>query len=205
MSTKDKSSYNPAFVLASGPSLTLEDIERVKESKIFTVAVNNTWEKVKFCSILYAGDNCWWKHHGEKVEQAEDNGEINADRWTCSRPATRLWGAKYRDRRIKPGYNSGANALEVTAFLGFNPIVMLGFDCSVKNGIHHHGPHTKTGNPNPDRCEKWKRQFKSLVDLYPNVEFINCSRYTEIKSKIIKRNSLEEFLQLHDQNRLALP
>lgn len=148
---------------------------------------------------MYAGDNCWWSHHGEKayaalVTQRLQSEQTHAEFWTCSKPASRLYTAKYRPRMIKPGYNSGANACEVMAFLNYDPVLMLGFDCSLKNGIHHHGPHKKTGNPKPERMDQWKRQFKSLSELYPG-RFINCSRYTEIKGKIIQRMELEDALK----------
>lgn len=168
-------------VLASGPSLVQEDIELVKKSGIKTIAVNTTWEKVRFCDVIYAGDNVWWKHHHNSID-------IDAERWCCAKAAVIPYKCFYRDRKVKPGYNSGANAIELAAnVFKAKTILLLGFDCSVKNGIHHHGNHKNTPNPNERRCEQWKKQFKSLLDLCKNTEIINCSRYTEIKHFPIKK------------------
>lgn len=181
----------PAIVIASGPSLGFDDyadVEIVRESGIKVVAVNTTWERVPFCDVLYAGDRCWWGHNEDKIN-------IDAERWTCSKPAATLNGATYRPRKIKPGYNSGANAIELAAnVFKANPVLMLGFDCSIKHGIHHHGAHKKSGNPNDRRCHMWKNQFKNLVKVCGDTRLINCSRYTEIKG--VERMDLKKALEV---------
>lgn len=165
----------PAAVLASGPSLCQEDIDLIEKSGIKTIAVNSTWEAAKFCDVIYGGDSAWWRYNHKRVN-------IPAERWTCARAAQTLYSCHYRQRQIKPGYNSGASAVELAAnHYGASPIIMLGFDCSVVHGIHHHGKHPKTSNPNTDRCERWKPQFKTLRNITKGKEIINCSRYTEIK------------------------
>jgi len=83
--------------------------------------------------------------------------------------------------------------------MGFKLVIMLGFDCSVKNGIHHHGPREKTANPNSRRCEQWKKQFACLNKLYPKVRFVNCSSYTELTC--FERAPLEQIL---NENSMAL-
>lgn len=160
-------------VLASGPSLTLEDIELVERSKIKTIAVNTTWKKARFCDILYAGDLAWWKHNHESID-------ISAQRWSCSSTARHKYQTHYRGSRIKPGHNSGANAIELAYHLGARKILLLGFDCSVINGTHHHGDHSKTANPNEKRCKGWERQFQMLTSLCKDATIINCSRFTAL-------------------------
>jgi len=165
----------PAIVIASGPSLISEDIDLVERSGINTIAVNNTWEKVRFAKAIYAGDGVWWKYNQAKID-------IDAERWTCARTGEQLYQAKYRARFIKPGYNSGANAVELAVnVLKASTVLMLGFDCSVKKGIHHHGKHEHTSNPTVDKCELWKAQFHSLRDKTQGADIINCSRYSEVK------------------------
>lgn len=176
----------PAIVIASGPSLTLDDIALVEKAKLFTVAVNSTWEKVRFCDVIYAGDQAWWRHNQAKID-------IPAQRWTCSRAAATLYGGHYRNRKVIPGYNSGANAVELVAnVFRATPVLMLGFDCSLKHGVHHHGLHERTGNPTPERVERWKLQFNSLQTKTANTEIINCSRYTEIEN--FPKRDLDEVL-----------
>lgn len=167
----------PCVVVASGPSLGWDDyadVDLLKRSGINTVAVNNTWEKVRFCKAIYAGDGVWWKYNHGIID-------IQAERWTCARSAVNMYGCIYRARFIKPGYNSGANAIELTAnVFKANPVIMLGFDCSIKHGVHHHGNHKNTSNPTADRAARWMPQFKNLVEKTHGTEVINCSRYSEI-------------------------
>lgn len=178
-------------VLASGPSLGWDDyadVKLIESLKIKTIAVNSTWRCVRFCDVIYAGDTCWWRYEAGKID-------IEAERWTCAKSAMRLYGCQYRDRKVKPGYNSGANAVEVAANVyGAKAVIMLGFDCSIKHGSHHHGNHKKTPNPNADRMPQWKKQFKSLLSVCENSRLINCSRYTEID--FIERMDLKKAVEM---------
>lgn len=175
-----------AVVIASGPSLCADDLALVKRIGIKTIAVNSTCATVPWCDALFAADFAWWK-----VSQGITN--IPAEKWTCSQTAASVFKLNYRANKIYPGYNSGACAVELAAnvFLA-NPVLMLGFDCSIKHGIHHHGLHKKLSNPEPGRCEKWKPQFKHLVKICSRTRLINCSRYTEIDC--IERMGLEAAL-----------
>lgn len=125
----------PCAVIASGPSLAWDDyadVELIKQSGIKTVAVNSSWQVARFCDVIYAGDTAWWRYNHKSVD-------IDAVRWSCSRPAKQMYGCFYRERKIKPGYNSGANAIELAAnHYKADPIILVGFDCSTKHGVHHH-------------------------------------------------------------------
>lgn len=167
----------PAIVIASGPSLTLDDIELVRESGINTVAVNSTWEKVRFCHAIYAADLHWWAANAHRID-------IGAERWTCSHGAAVTYDGQYRRQPTKDGYNSGANAIEFVCHLGADPVLMLGFDCSVKHGVHHHGKHRfiKARNPGQEQCQQWRQEFKQLAKKLAGKRIVNCSRYSEIKA-----------------------
>lgn len=176
-------------MIASGPSLCQADIDLVRRSGIKTVAVNSTGYTVPWCDVLVACDLAWWRNNTDILT-------ISADKWTTSRSAAGVFQLNYRENKIWPGYNSGACAVEITANLfGADPVLMLGFDCSVKYGLHHHANHKNTSNPTHARCEKWKAQFKHLVKICPHTSLINCSRYTEIKC--IERADLEASLCEH--------
>lgn len=175
-----------SVVIASGPSLCADDIALVKNSEIKTIAVNSTCGVVPWCDVLFAGDCAWWGHNKHLTN-------IAAEKWTCSKAAASAHGLNFRENKIPNGYNSGACAVELAAnvFLA-NTVLMLGFDCSIKNGLHHHGAHKKTANPTIHRCEIWKKQFNHLVKICNRSRLINCSRYTEIDC--IERKGLEEAL-----------
>lgn len=177
------------FCIASGPSLTKEDCELVRQSGIKTIAVNNSWEIAPFCDYIYAGDKKWWSIYFNKIT-------IGAERWTCSTDAANTYKINYH---IAGGaYNSGMRAIQFGIFKGFKNIALLGYDCSLKNGIHWHGKHIdkKLRNPNKEKVSKWKDQFMRVSSqaIKNGVNVSNCSRYTELDCfKIMK---LEEALGL---------
>lgn len=160
-------------VLASGPSLVAEDIEAVRH--LPCIAVNTTWQVARFCSTIFAGDATWWLREGDKID-------IDAERVSLSYNSERQYGAKKFDSKIakKGGYNSGCIAIEYALVNGADKVLMIGFDCSVKNGIHHHGKHDSNHNPTETKCILWKRQFEVLRQTYKDADIVNCSRYTEL-------------------------
>ena len=173
-------------VMASGPSLKEADIELVRAAGLPTIAVNTTWEKVRWCDAIYAGDFRWWKVHGQGID-------IPALRFSASKKSEDKYQAKrHKSKMGQGGYNSGMMAIEVAVLRGAQRVLLLGFDCSLKNGSHHHGDHTKTPNPNRSRIRQWHRQFEKFRKAYPKAEVINCSRYTELEAFPIR--NLDEVL-----------
>jgi hypothetical protein len=160
-------------VLASGPSLRPDDVELIRLSGLTTIAVNSTWEVAPFCDVLYAGDHRWWKANAKRVN-------IPAKRFSRSSNSEKKFGATYHKTQLGNSFNSGQLAIEFALMRKAKRIIMLGYDCSIKNGIHHHGAHKESPNPNIERCSRWKKQFLALRKLYKNADIINCSRYTEI-------------------------
>jgi hypothetical protein len=160
-------------VLASGPSLTREDAIAVRDAGFRTIVVNSTWKLAPWYDVLYAGDARWWRAYGEEVK---GNGKW----YTRALKAQKQFGAKVARTRLPGAYNSGELAVELACRKNPKLVVLLGFDASVKHGIHHHGPHQKTPNPNPTRAKRWHPQFKQLAEVYKHVPIVNCSRYTEL-------------------------
>lgn len=170
-------------VLGSGPSLTAHDIELVRRSKHFTVAVNTTWKSARFCDVIYAADYVWWNEYRNEID-------IAAEQWTCSERAVDEFGILRHNIRGSTGYNSGLRAVQWAVGFNASRIILLGFDLSIENGTHHHGDHDKTGNPDEDRCSLWIKQFQQM-DVR-NSKIINCSR--ESKMTRFKKVPLESVL-----------
>lgn len=167
--------------IASGPSLTLEDCNLIESAKIPTIAVNNSWERALFASIIYAGDCAWWTAHINEID-------IAAERWSCSRSAADKFKVFHHSRY--GAYNSGLAAIELAIEFGAAKIILLGYDCTTKYGTHWHGPHAKTSNPNATKCEAWKKQFARLSKSRTTI--INCSRATMLEC--FTKKPLEEVL-----------
>lgn len=170
--------------IASGPSLTKEDCELIKNAGLVTIAINSTWKIAPFCNYIYAGDGSWWKENLNNIT-------IDAEFWTCAEHVAKQFNLNYHKAQTSGFWNSGMRALQFAVERGAKKIILLGYDCSIKNGIHWHGLHKNTSNPSLVAVKKWNTQF-SLVDT-KNCEIINCSRYTELKR--FKRDKLENQLR----------
>lgn len=163
------------FCIASGPSLTISDCITVVKSGVDTVAVNDSWKMFPFCSYIYAGDSKWWDINYDKID-------ILAEKWTCSNKAANTYKIHYH---IAAGpYNSGMRAIQFGIWKGFKSIALLGYDCSLKNGIHWHGLHQEPAlrNPNESKVKMWHDQFRRVSNNAEKqgVAIYNCSRYTEL-------------------------
>jgi hypothetical protein len=176
------------FCIASGPSLTAEDCAVVAKSGKKICAVNNSWQMFLRCDYIYAGDYKWWVAYHNKIT-------IEAERWSSAISANRMYGVKYHPV-TGAAYNSGMRAIQFGAFIGYKTIALLGYDCSLKNGLHWHGAHTgpRLRNPTELKMKKWHSQFASIKPQLKKqgVVIYNCSRYTELGC--FEKKSLEEVL-----------
>jgi hypothetical protein len=180
------------FCIASGPSLTKEDCQAISGLG-GCIAVNNSWQAAPHCDIIFAGDESWWRHNKKNIT-------IQPELWSSTPGVIQKFPDIKHFRKPSAGtWNSGIRAIELAAALGSKEIYLLGYDCSVKNGVHWHGLHKNTSNPNADKCKNWKVAFNQLALLMKKkgVEIINLSRYTELKC--FPRISIEEFLNSQSQ------
>lgn len=167
--------------IASGPSLTKADCDFIGNSKIATIAVNNSWELAQFAQVIYAGDAAWWARNIKGIT-------IPAERWSCSRSAADKYKVSYHE--MHGAFNSGLRAIELAIFFGASKVILLGYDCTTKYGTHWHGDHIGAGNPNATKCNMWKKQFLRLAKS--RVAIINCSRVTALEC--FPKKSLEDVL-----------
>ena len=183
--------------IASGPSLTREDCEKVREAGIETIAVNNAWKFAPFSKYLFGGDYNWWKVYKDEIE-------CKAERWTCSMNAKRKFNINYFKKRGP--YNSGMRAIELAMAKGANSIILLGYDGSLKNGVHFDGKHSggylaKNGNyvelrnPNEKSVANWQKEFARVAEQAEknNVQIINCTKETALTQ--FKTGKLEDTLR----------
>lgn len=179
---------NTVIILASGPSLTLADCDTAINSRLPVIAVNSTWEAVPECGYIYAGDYRWWKYNIDKLPEGPE-------RWTCNKLAQEGFGINYHQPQYTGGYNSGLRAIMFAEYMGAKNILILGYDCSVADGLHWHGQHTMTGNPTELLTKIWQSEFLSLSHyLDGKARVFNCSRKTALDCFPIF--SFEEALEL---------
>lgn len=174
------------IICASGPSLIPEDCHEAMNTRAPVIAVNSTWQMVPSCQVIYASDVRWWNNH---IMSLPDKPE----KWTCDKYASRTWGLHYFEPPYRGSYNSGLRAMMFAASLKVRNIILLGFDCSVRNGTHWHGDHLKTGNPTPLLLNVWQSDFQQLAEYLTGINIFNCSRETELTC--FSRYSLSQALQ----------
>lgn len=167
---------NTYICVASGPSLNVSDCQLIKESKFHVIAVNNSWQMVPWCQHIYAGDHQWWQKHKSTIPE-----EIT--RWCGTRTTASLYGINYFDSPLSGGFNSGQRAILLARYLGATRVILVGYDCSVKNGKHWHADHSD-GLKNPDQqsITRWQHEFSRINQLMPEGSVINCSRHTDLLS-----------------------
>lgn len=173
-------------ICASGPSLNVSDCELVSAAGIPLIAVNSSWRAAPQCGYIYAGDLSWWDKCFHEIS-------IPAEKWTCNSQASRRYGINLFKTDTTGAFNSGQRAILFAASFGVSQIILLGYDCSVANGLHWHGSHVAMDNPTTDCVERWKGEFRRTADdLAGKVNIVNCSRQTSLNC--FRKAPLEETL-----------
>ena len=159
-----------AACIASGPSLTEEDCERIRAAGIPTIVTNNTWQRCPWADVLYAMDRKWWIEYAEEVKEF------------TGRKCTAVRGTQAERIAFRHGRNSGHGAIALAAKFGAKKIIMLGYDCQFTGGQRHwHGNHKK-GMGNADKLPTWSITFRRLAQELKaqGVDVINCTRETAL-------------------------
>jgi len=144
---EDKVKKNRYFVIASGPSLLKEDVEKLKNEKV--IVINDNYLLAPFAKALYFCDEKWYNWHKEKPEfrafqgqkysqnkswthqeEAKQDGVIFLD----SEPET---GLSTNPEKLHQGSNSGIQAINLAYHLGAREIILLGYDMQPTGGKSH--------------------------------------------------------------------
>lgn len=177
--------------LASGPSLTVEDVAAV-QGKAPVIAVNDTYRLAPWAEALYATDAQWWKHHREAVKGfAGDKWSLAQPNWGnlhSSMPEVGLLvnagcdGLETEPSGIRHGQNSGYAAINLAVHYGAKRIVLLGYDMQPDGRKQHFfGDHAwRRGVALP--YASFLRAYDTLVQPLKalGVEVVNCSRRTAL-------------------------
>jgi hypothetical protein len=174
--------------IGSGPSLTADDCELVRASGHRTIAVNNSVMMANWAHVLYAGDLAWWKTYGKQIQ------DFAGERYSYNSLA-REYGAVSLSNCswfANPG-NSGAGALRLAMLAGADQVILLGYDCSIENGLHWHGPHE--GNlSNCQSLKRWPAQFGALAEDAKSIGTLVLNASRETSMRCFDRITLESAL-----------
>jgi hypothetical protein len=175
--------WSTVICVASGPSLNKYDCSLVVRSGLPVIAVNNTWQMLPNVTVIFASDLSWWNEYGAAVP-------ATAERWTtCPLAAQRYQLQQFKSRFLTQSYNSGQLAIELAVYRGARRVLLLGYDCSLRDGSHWHGNHENIRNPTTDSVKRWREEFARLHQWAAGIEIINCSRETALK--MFPRSTIE--------------
>lgn len=179
-------------VIASGPSLTVEDCELVGRwrngADRRAMVVNNSYQLTPSADVLYACDGRWWTAFYPKL------GEFAGQLWTQDEVAAKKYerlhlvrsetkpGLNRRVGFVNQGANGGYQAVSLAYQAGATKIVLLGFDMgNAGHRTHWHGDHPRPLLSYP-QYEAWIRNFGVLAkDLKAmGVEVVNASARTKL-------------------------
>lgn len=100
----------------------------------------------------------------------------------CIRSSHQILTDRYG--RIGWGQNSGFQALNMAVQFGASKILLVGFDCSLKDGTHHHGRHpAPLTNPRQASVDKWRGHLEAQVPIFDalGIEVVNCSPTSTVR------------------------
>lgn len=144
-----------AVCVATGPSVTDEQLGLIKASGRPTIAVNNAYKRAPWAALCYFADYKWWKWQQEKGPHREvwdvmPKCSCENARKAVIDPAVHFLRIdrgqgvviSQDPRAIVTGGNSGYQAVNIAALAGADPIILVGYDAKPTRGadgeLRHH-------------------------------------------------------------------
>lgn len=188
-------------IVASGPSVKKPEVDRLR-GRITTFAIKRNIELAPWSEAVYGCDYPWWRSvrglpdygglkfcydaRGASLGCRKIDIEVREDRMLFER--TGLVGS---------GGNSGFQALNLAAQFGAVRILLVGFDCQDRSGVHWYGRNTAQGmgNPSGSNFRRWIPALDKAAEQLRDrgVEVINASPLTDVKS--FPKASVAEILE----------
>lgn len=178
-------------LIATGPSLTAEQIEYVKKKrkrgKCRVIAINeagvSTYKPLAapWADMLYAADRAWWQHYKPEFYGYRVSGEPVEGVNTIPLKMLEREEPMSRDpSTVVSCGHSGFQALGLALALGATKIIMLGYDCGgPKRNAHDNRPEAFKRRVN---MQAWAECYDRVPREFPDVEFANCAPYSAIRA-----------------------
>lgn len=177
--------------IASGPSLTREDVELVHRAEVRTIVTNTTFRLAPWADVLFGFDLRWWREYVKEVDAAQFTGKR-----MCATPNNLGIESAYQSKWMRVFGNSGACAISLAVAGGARRVILLGVDAmrSHSGAWHWHGDHP-AGMSNCLSMKRWGYQFAKAAEYARanGTEVLNCSRRTALDC--FPRVDLEEALR----------
>jgi hypothetical protein len=202
----------PAVILASGPSLSREDIEYIRPlhalGKICVLGLNDTYKLCDFIDVLYFCDPRWLDSNLDLLDYTA--GEL----WTQDANVRKKYdgrikrcqgssgnGLSKQPNHIHFGGNSGFQLLNLAWHFGIREMYLLGYNMGEANPgqrQHFFGPHPKPLNQS--------NSYKGFVGSFRNINgadkkmITNCTFPSALKG-VFETKSLKEALPHNEEVR----
>lgn len=196
------SNHEKFICVASGPSLTQEDLNYIKENRTDhkMLVINDNYRLAPWAEYHYACDGKWWDHWINDVQK-----NYKGISFTQCRRSSQKYNLNYtpgehkpglgKDKKIHFGSNSGYQAVNLCYLWGAKEIMLIGYDMGMgPKGEHHwfgnHPGRLHTQSP----YDQFVKNFQKLAeDLEKEgVKVINCSRRTALDC--FEKQKLEKYL-----------
>lgn len=187
------------IIVGTGPSLTTQTIERLKQTKYPIFGCNNTYQELPLTALLACNPE-WWDFYWP-IDQRLRLGSF--DKWTWDAPTAEKYNLKHIRGEwgdglsttpgvIHYGHSSGYQLLNLaTVEYGITECVLIGYDLRYPKG--YDGKRQITGGKRhyfseyPQELQHWTTQnigpegeLNGLLDCYKTIDtkgirIINCS------------------------------
>ncbi len=137
---------NIGIIIGTGPSLTLEQIEKVSHLKKF--GCNRAFEFD--LDVLAATNKEFWDYYWPEIK------DLRCDKWTPYKPIAEKYGINYIEERNEPGlstnpayihhhHGSGPIILNIALHYGITKMLLIGWDMRfpVNGKRHYFGEYAK--------------------------------------------------------------
>ena len=207
-----------AVVMASGPGLTKEVTEQIRpyhaDGSVVVCGLNDVYRRVDYLDEFYACDRHWWEYH---IDHPQDGRPIME---TLQNEGARMWGNNTAasllndyphinivtgegqkgfqtdpQKGINWGGNSGFQLLNICYQLGFDRMLLVGYNMGIppkagKKGHHFFGAHPKPMSQ-AGSYRGFVKQFKTIqapikekiVNCTPD-SFLDCFEWNELQPEL---------------------
>jgi hypothetical protein len=168
--------------VATGPSLTVEDVDYVRGKADAVIAINDAFRLAPWAEVMYGCDAKFYYWHWEKGLKNFAGLKFSLDSEAKRYPGVQVLrntgetGLELDPSGIRVGRNSGYQAINVAVHLGAKKVVLLGYDMQ---GDHYFGSHPDKSKPPFAICLE---RFKTLVEPMRDagVDIVNCTPNTAL-------------------------
>lgn len=219
---KDIHKGKRCFIVATGPSLTLKDLELLHEEFSFGMnSIPKLYEKTTWRPTYFGIQDCNVYRNMEKIilktYSQEDNvfvSDLIAQNFVVPSNFRQFpYDAVYHDNQLEidkyfaefsddcysivyDGYSITYSLIQLAIYMGFCEIYLLGVDCSYKRGAKNHvvdsGNDDKNEEKNHDKMIVGYQKAKEYADSH-GIKIINCTRGGMLE--VYPRENLENVLK----------